>query len=1476
MANTLERLKQKFKSREERESVVGTTDSSADDPLSQRLYSLCFKLDPTVQSTETERCESIKELASLAQTVDLSAELQDLWQLIEPFASTTGPKQTRHAAIQFLRACVLSQHASGDLFRLSLFRTIVSDEWGRQDFDIRLRMLRELTNDGRDLREVEQEIGDKLSLWLDALANSNLPEGVTEARAANAPPLSSFDLLTSSYRTADLVSIRELLALVVNVVKFSFICLQETQITDLLRAACSIAARTTDAEVIHAVMLLLDAIVRYGTVPLAALSSVTRTLSFAVNMNDSSQEAWQIMRNLLKSHRARHTMAELFRIVDPSSEKPATSVLQVRGAVFIISMANWGSQKVKSLSYSFRYLLPCLQQATQLEEDMVDTEILLSLQQLISEYRENLSVLEWEAIADILAGMSGHWDPREPPKTRTLMDLPEKSAKVSLTPKPLFFELFNDILRSLRSSFLDQAGAVTPWFSNVLFRLGPWLSETTVLQFIEQSCNVAYYPSFADWTAALLKLIETFYISDTRTAIRSRMLRLVEDRYTPASLIEQEDMFDSVILPIIKNLPRESHPLIFTETLDFLKSVARDCGQKQFVAIVEGLVQCALNTESDAIASVLMLAELLSAMAAQAAVAVFEICATERGGEGCLLIYKYLVRIPTFHKAPRPVRLACIKYLLGMRSNANYRIYIPSSATPTNAETEFKGKAGSVQSPGEDKPEIPTGERTRLCLSLSCFSKTRNETDDAGPSGRSSQKELLSPTVNTPSTCLIPVAQHAAAVMVNLTREKDWEVYSCILQGLSTQLLNLPFFQAAGPQLTVLRAFFCDLIVNERAAATVKNLPTTVRKSDIYLTALNILTSLLAYRQFFTKQDQDEMLTAFQTGLYRWPSAAKNCMHAFTLALLELPQSMTKLLPGTLLKVSQMMSTAMAVHNLEFLATLAHLPSLRVNFTDTDLKRVFVIALQYINTTVSSPATPSSPLSLYIVQLAYQVLLAWFITLKLPERKKYVPFIIHYLLLGSNRTSSVLDENVELVLDMLIHNSFADCWSKPADSGKSQTDKSTKLPSRTWAQGNSLLTSQVSSQPGWINVTIRRPSGVVSLSMRLENPLKFTTAPIQQLEAPVVFEQVMRQRRSSAGKKDRFGEEGPPRFERAKDDMSLSQSPSFSQLKDNAISAIRSRDDTQSIDPGFVLAQFITYPNLEYNEPSILLPEDDVLTRGLSVLDRTPVVDLHKIGVVYVGPGQTTESEILSNTHGSRAYGYFLQSIGRLVRLKGCRDVYTGGLDTAEDFDGRHGLYAQDDLSQVIFHVVTLMPTLSHDPLGTSKKRHIGNDFVTIVWNESGQDYAFDTIPAQFNFVIIIIEPAAPGSAAYEHQKGSDAFHNQFFKVYAKHKAEMPEHGPLCEPKLISGACLASFVRQSAMHSNIFSQIFQHSGSDDSHTSNARERLRQIKRIKGRALNIAGPNKGTPSDNNIANAQGGGHVAPVDEREFRLDFTRFT
>ena len=46
----------------------------------------------------------------------------------------------------------------------------------------------------------------------------------------------------------------------------------------------------------------------------------------------------------------------------------------------------------------------------------------------------------------------------------------------------------------------------------------------------------------------------------------------------------------------------------------------------------------------------------------------------------------------------------------------------------------------------------------------------------------------------------------------------------------------------------------------------------------------------------------------------------------------------------------------------------------------------------------------------------------------------------------------------------------------------------------------------------------------------------------------------------------------------------------------------------------------------------------------------------------------------------------------------------------------------------VVFHVATLMPNRDSDPNCNAKKLHIGNDYVTIVYNDSGQEHRIGSI----------------------------------------------------------------------------------------------------------------------------------------------------
>ncbi|KAJ3555438.1 hypothetical protein NM688_g2576 [Phlebia brevispora] len=214
---------------------------------------------------------------------------------------------------------------------------------------------------------------------------------------------------------------------------------------------------------------------------------------------------------------------------------------------------------------------------------------------------------------------------------------------------------------------------------------------------------------------------------------------------------------------------------------------------------------------------------------------------------------------------------------------------------------------------------------------------------------------------------------------------------------------------------------------------------------------------------------------------------------------------------------------------------------------------------------------------------------------------------------------------------------------------------------------------------------------------------------------------------------------------------------------------------------------------------------------------------------MYVAPGQTKEREILGNTHGSPAYTHFLEGLGRLIDLRGQVDVYAGGLDPDED--GEYAYAWWDDIGQILYHTATLMPAGEGDNYN-NKKRHIGNDYVRIVWNDSGSKYAFDTLSTQFQFVNIVIEPHSRGAiAAFSH----NSHENEYFKLTVQRAEGMPDFTPIGEFKLVSAESLPLLVRQLSLLADWFVMVYQGTKNDTEKlefTTNWRARLQSIKRLR--------------------------------------------
>ncbi|KAH8378989.1 hypothetical protein KR009_002539, partial [Drosophila setifemur] len=295
------------------------------------------------------------------------------------------------------------------------------------------------------------------------------------------------------------------------------------------------------------------------------------------------------------------------------------------------------------------------------------------------------------------------------------------------------------------------------------------------------------------------------------------------------------------------------------------------------------------------------------------------------------------------------------------------------------------------------------------------------------------------------------------------------------------------------------------------------------------------------------------------------------------------------------------------------------------------------------------------------------------------------------------------------------------------------------------------------------------------------------------------------------------------------------------------------------MNPSFVFLQLYSTGQLGVTDvPLKVGPEN---ASAITLIDLVPPFETHKIGVLYVGQGQcNNEVEILRNSHGSARYVEFLHNIGTLVSLK---EAEQNNLFIMLDRNGADGKFAyiwKDDILQVTFHVATLMPTnLQDDPNCNAKKSHIGNDFVKIIYNESGEEYNLNTISGQFNYACVIVEPLELNSN----------------RVYVKARSEISKFVCHPEPRIVSDRSAPLLARQMALHANLASLVYQSVQKKHPYASNWLERLRKLKRLRSKLLEGLNSQQ---QGGSVSSGIGIGNPSAIgsDMDDHRWDFLKFT
>ncbi|KIW97061.1 uncharacterized protein Z519_02453 [Cladophialophora bantiana CBS 173.52] len=657
-----------------------------------------------------------------------------------------------------------------------------------------------------------------------------------------------------------------------------------------------------------------------------------------------------------------------------------------------------------------------------------------------------------------------------------------------------------------------------------------------------------------------------------------------------------------------------------------------------------------------------------------------------------------------------------------------------------------------------------------------------------------------------------------------LQADQDWETYGYTVVHAAAQLSNIALFLNSIQAVIKLRQVLCEQIVNN----TFREPPpsTGLKKSDVALCMFNMLVSLIPYATMKSEAVQkgfgDDLVRAFLSGIGgAWEGTARGCIHALSLCSLEIPSSVATLYPTMIDKMSKNMTqTHLTTHILEFLIQVALLPEMHSNLNPDEIQMIFGICIRFLEKTreqqhssVTSPPGRTNPTSRhsgmnfrrppyraailsdtglpqYAAALAYHNMIFWFLSLRLDIRAKYVPWIIPRLVWKNARGDETIDEQSQVLIDMMQRTAFSDLGETSPDHSFA-TPEDGPVSSASWIVGLSIVTAQTAGHTGKTQITKRQASGT-------------TYAKYQQLTAPL------------------------PSHHRP------------------GCTEIRNQEATTEILPPHIILQMVaSAATTSAADQPLLLPQEDFVQRALESFDRIPTVTSHKIGVLYIGPGQTAESDFLANTSGSPDFERLLDGLGYVVSLEPPLNFNPQGLEYPRD--GKHSIAWRDRVEEIIYHVPTMMPTdLEDDPQCITKKSHVGNCHVNIIFNRSGLEWDFDNFKSQLNYVNIVIRPACRGRETTDPD-----FIPGFYWVRVVTRDDLPNISPAADPKIISAAQLGPFVRTLALNANMFCQTWNTKDDDLEFPSAWRARFQQIKRLKERVMSKSG-DKQAPSAGSVA------------------------
>uniref|UniRef100_A0A3Q2QIP5 TSC complex subunit 2 n=1 Tax=Fundulus heteroclitus TaxID=8078 RepID=A0A3Q2QIP5_FUNHE len=446
-------------------------------------------------------------------TVVLSLVLNndDIWALFRVFL--------------FLYSCLKGEWL-GPL-RAYFFKVIRDYQPCNEDLSERLEVFKALTENGKDITYLEEDIALFVLLWMDI--------GLTS----------------------------DFLHVLVNLVKYNS-CYLDQNVSIMVQKICLLCNRTTSSTDIEVALQVLDAVVCYNCLPSDSLTVFIITLCRTVNVKEFCESCWKLMRKVLGTHLGHSAIYTMCRIMEERVYMEDAPLL--RGAVFFVGMALWGAHRLPALKNTPTLVLPSFYKAMSCANEVVSYEIVLSITRLIKKYGKELQVVTW----DILLGI-----------IERLLQQIQTIGSAEL--KAIVYELLTTV-----EELYEQNGyhGSTEKFFSLVEKCADKRPDASVLTLISYRAQ-SIQPAKDGWIQSLHCLMEKFFRNETRSVIRIKVLHILSFVLSTNRQLYEDELIEKVVIPQLSGIAEDRDLAVRKQATQLLVDLAEGCNTHHFTSLLD-------------------------------------------------------------------------------------------------------------------------------------------------------------------------------------------------------------------------------------------------------------------------------------------------------------------------------------------------------------------------------------------------------------------------------------------------------------------------------------------------------------------------------------------------------------------------------------------------------------------------------------------------------------------------------------------------------------------------------------------------------------------------------------------------------------------------------------------------------------------------------------------------------------------------